>query len=88
MPITVILPNALRPYVAGNDRVPIDATTVAEAVEKLVQRYPHLDGRLPGDVTTGHAIFRNGTAIHKLQGLDTPLRDGDALTLIIPEGAL
>lgn len=88
MPITVIVPNALRPYAGGMDRVPLDAQTVDEAVQKLVARYAHLEGRLPLSGELGQAIYRNGTAIHKLQGLQTPLRDGDRLTLIVPEGDL
>ena len=32
MAITVILPNALRPYAAFNERVPLEASTAAEAL--------------------------------------------------------
>lgn len=88
MPVTVIIPNALRPYAAGNDRVPLDAQTVAQALEKLVQRYPQLQGRLPAADGNGQGIFRNGSLVHTLQGLETPLRDKDTLTLIVPEGHL
>ena len=88
MPITVIIPNALRPYAAGMDRVPLDAQTAGEAVQKLVARYAHLEGRLPASGELGQAIYRNGTMIHKLEGLETPLRDGDTLTLIVPAGDL
>ena len=88
MPITVILPNALRPYAAGLDPVPLEAKTAGEAIQALVQRYPHLQGRLPDAPGQGRAIYRNGSLIHKLQGLDTPLRDGDTLTIIVPEGDL
>ena len=88
MPITVILPNALRPYAAGNDRVPLDAETAAEALKKLVERYPQLQGRFPDRGGNGNAIYRNGSLIDKLQGLETPLRDGDRLTIIVPEGDL
>ncbi len=88
MPITVILPNALRPYAAGNDRVALDAQNAGEALQTLVQRYPQLEGRLPQEAGGGRAIYRNGDLIHKLQGLDTPLRDGDRLTIIVPAGDL
>ena len=88
MPITVIVPNALRPYAGGMDRVPIDAQTAGEAIQKLVERYTHLQGHLPVSGQLGEAIYRNRTALHKLQGLETQLRDGDRLTLIVPEGDL
>ena len=88
MPITVILPNALRPHAAGNDRVPLEATTAGEALDKLIQAYPQIEAHLPEDPGQGRAIYRNGSLIHLLQGLDTPLRDGDTMTIIIPQGDL
>jgi molybdopterin converting factor small subunit len=88
MAITVIFPNALRPLAAGNDRVPLSAGTVGEALQKLVARYPALDGKLPAPSGNGQAIFRNSVTIDRLQGLETPLRDGDRLVLIVPAGEL
>ena len=88
MAINVILPNALRPYAAGNDRVPLEARTAGEALQKLVERYPPLQGHLPEQAGNGNAIYRNGSMIHKLQGLETPLHDGDTLTIIVPAGDL
>ena len=88
MPIKVVVPNALRPYAGGMDHLPLDAQTVGEALRKMVERYPALQGRLPEQVGLGHAIYRNGTTVNNLQGLDTPVSDGDVLTLIVPAGDL
>jgi molybdopterin converting factor small subunit len=88
MAITVLLPNALRPYAAGNDRVPLDAQTAGEALQKLVERYPDLAGHLPDLAGNGQGIYRNGVLLGKLQGLETALGQGDRLTLIVPEGNL
>ena len=88
MTITVILPNALRPHAAGLDRVPLEAETAGEALAKLVQQYPRLQAHLPAEPRPGAAIYRNGSLISKLQGLETPLADGDRLTIIVPEGDL
>ena len=88
MAITVILPNALRPFAAGNDRVALEAQTVGEALQKLVQRYPQLEGHLPAPEGPGQGIYRNGSLVQKLQGLDTPLRADDTVTLIVPAGDL
>jgi sulfur-carrier protein len=66
MAITIILPNALRPYA-------------------------DLRAQLPSDITSpppGAAIYRNGTDLRRLQGLETPLRDDDRLTIIVPAGDL
>ncbi len=91
MAIRVLLPNELRPYAAYNDRVPIDAHTVDEAIQKLVQRYPDVGAYLPKDLMrlpSGYAIYRNGTDIRQLRGLETELLNEDRLTIVVPEGDL
>jgi molybdopterin converting factor small subunit len=91
MAITVLLPNELRPYVAYNDRVALDAETVQQALDKLMQRYPDLATYLPRDLMRlppGYAIYRNSVDIRRLQGLDTALDDADRVTIVVPEGDL
>lgn len=91
MAITVILPNALRPHAAYNDRVPLEASTAGEALTKLIERYPALQARLPQDLNRllpGMGIYRNSQDLRRLQGLETPLREDDRLTIIVPEGDL
>ncbi len=89
--VTVLLPNELRPYAAYNDRVPLDASTVGEAIDKLMQRYPDLRTCLPQDLMrlpVGYAIYRNSTDIRRLQGLGTTLQQDDRITIVVPEGDL
>jgi len=91
MAITVILPNALRPYAAYNERVALEAATASEALTKLLERYPDLQPRLPADLDNpphGVAIYRNSMDLRRLQGSATELRNDDRLTIIIPEGDL
>lgn len=91
MAITVILPNALRPYAAWNERVWVEAQTAGEALQKVLERYPELQAQVPGDLADpphGAAIYRNGTDLRRLQRLETPLRDEDRLTIIVPQGDL
>ena len=88
MAILVLLPNALRPLAGGNDRVPLDAQTAGEAIQKLVDRYPQLKGHMPEDARPGNGVYRNGTPLDALQGMDTPLVNNDRLTLIVPTGDL
>lgn len=91
MAIKVLLPNELRPYAAYNDRVPLEARTVNEALDTLTQRYPDVKTHLPQDLMRlpqGYAIYRNSTDIRRLQGLDTPLEDDDLITIVVPEGDL
>lgn len=91
MAVTVILPNALRPLAAFNERVFLEAGSAREALDKLFERYPELKRKLPDDLgqpPAGTALYRNGKDLRSLQQLDTPLSPRDRLTIIIPEGDL
>ena len=91
MPISVILPNALRPYAALNERVALEAATAGEAIQKLVERYPDLQAHLPRDLANpprGAGVYRNSVDLRGLQGLATELRNNDRLTIIVPAGDL
>ncbi|MDP9316352.1 MAG: MoaD/ThiS family protein [Chloroflexota bacterium] len=91
MAIIVILPNALRPHAAYNERVFLEAATAEEAVTKLLARYPALETRLPSNLDSpphGVALYRNGKDLRTLQGLATPLQNDDRLSIIVPEGDL
>ncbi|QAA77368.1 MAG: hypothetical protein BIP78_1604 [Candidatus Bipolaricaulis sibiricus] len=62
---------------------------IAAAVGALVERYPHLRGRIYGsDGRIGRHVSAlvNGTSIQFKQGLATPLSHGDVLTLLPPVG--
>lgn len=91
MAINVLLPDALRPLAAWNERVPLEAATAGEAITKLVERYPDLKRGLPSDLANpphGTALYRNGADLRQLQGLDTQLRAGDRLTIVVPVGSM
>lgn len=91
MAITVILPNALRPLAAFNERVALEAQTMGEAIQKLVERYPDVQTKLPPDLQNpphGYGVYRNSVDVRQLQGLETPLRPRDRVTVIVPEGDL
>ncbi len=91
MAVTVILPNALQPYAAYNDRVALEAATIGEALQKLLENYPDLAAHLPDDLAhlpLGFAIYRGGKDIRYLQGLDTELRPDDRIMIVVPQGDL
>jgi molybdopterin converting factor small subunit len=88
MAITVLLPDALRPYAANNERVALEATTAGEALRKLIERYPDLKLGLPEDLErlpADSAIYRNSVDLRRLQGLATELRPRDRLTIVVPQ---
>lgn len=79
------IPTPLRPYVNGQSEISVEGGTVAEAVENLLVQYPamrpHLtadDGKLRPFVN----FFLGENNVQDLNGLSTPLNDGDRLLLI------
>jgi len=79
------IPTPLRPYVNGQSEVSVEGKTVAEAMHNLISEFPALKTHLTnGD---GHLrpfvkLFLGENNIQDLQGMDTPLKDGDRLLLI------
>ncbi|MAQ13294.1 MAG: molybdopterin synthase sulfur carrier subunit [Sandaracinus sp.] len=83
--ITVRIPPALRSLTAGSDEVSLDATTVRDAVEKLEAAHPGVRERIlgpEGKVLRFVNLFVEEDDIRMLDGLDTELRDRDALSII------
>ncbi|GAB2667794.1 MoaD/ThiS family protein [Kribbella swartbergensis] len=86
MAIGVKLPTVLRPLVGGAERVEADGATVGEVVAALD---PVLRRRLTdeqGAVRRHVNIYLGNDNIRDLDGLGTPLKDGDEL-LILPSVA-
>jgi MoaD family protein len=85
MPVTVMIPTPLRPFVGREASVAVDGNTVGEALNALSSRYeelrPHLfaeGGRLRSFVN----VYVNQEDIRNLQKDQTPLRDGDTIMIV------
>jgi len=73
----------------GKDTVFVEAKTVGEAIDNLIKLHPELsnviigeDGKLKDD----YIYLVNGRNIVFLQKKDTPLKEGDKLTIFPPVG--
>jgi|Deesub1362A_J573_1020465.scaffolds.fasta_scaffold12810_2 molybdopterin synthase sulfur carrier subunit len=75
---------------AGVDEICISlpqGATVGEALARLVDMRPDLASELsPERISKSVNIFLNGRNILVLDGLSTPLREGDVLNLFPPLG--
>ncbi|WP_418282591.1 MoaD family protein [Halorubrum sp. DTA98] len=64
----------------------VDVETYRELLARLAERYPELDGRLladGGDDLAGRTVVSvNTTDLRHLDGLDTPVEDGDVVRAI------
>jgi molybdopterin synthase sulfur carrier subunit len=85
MAVTVYIPTPFRRATGNRDRVESVAATVGGLLDELEGEYASLRGLVRnegGEVHNHVNIYVNSEAIDALSGLDTPLRDGDEVTII------
>ncbi len=83
--ITVRIPTPLRPMTGGKNEVEIAGNTVAEIIDNLGTAHPGIKERLydeEGEVRRFINIYVNEEDIRFLTGKDTPLKDGDQVSII------
>ncbi len=72
-------------YVDNQHEIAVPAASVAELVDNLLARYPALRPHLfdaQGSLRRHFNVFVNGANIRDLNGMDTPLTDGDKVILM------
>lgn len=83
--VQVRIPTPLRKLTGGSEAVDADGASVAAVVESLDRSYPGMKDRVLDDTGTVRRfvnIFVNGEDIRFLQQLDTPVKDGDELSIV------
>jgi MoaD family protein len=80
----VRIPPTLRAEVGGARELEADGATVAEVIDDLVERYPHLAGQLlqDGELAPYVNVYVGGEDVRTRDGLDTAVRNGDQLILL------
>ena len=81
----VLIPTPLRPYAGKNDAVEVAASTVGEALGRLIDSHPELrrhlyndEGRLRSFVN----VYVNDEDIRYLKKEHTPLGSGDVISIV------
>ncbi|QNN24397.1 MoaD/ThiS family protein [Planctomycetales bacterium ZRK34] len=85
MSVTVIIPTPLRKLTNEQETVDADGAKVAEVIEQLQTQFPGLKERLCDDngvLRRFVNVFLNGEDIRFLDGPETPVKDGDELSII------
>lgn len=84
MAIKAKIPTALRPLTENRREVPVAGATVGEALNSLFDEYGELKERIwaDGSLRRFVNVYVHGEDIRTLEGLDTPLRDDDELTIL------
>jgi molybdopterin synthase sulfur carrier subunit len=82
---TVRIPTPLRKLTQGAEEVPAAGKTVGELIGDLERRFPGLKERIcddSGAVRRFVNIFVRDEDIRFLQNLDTPIKDGDEISIV------
>src|ERR671927_430676 len=85
MAVTVFIPTALRQFAGDKAEVAVDASTVGEALEKVTGEHAELRRHLYGEqnkLRNFVNVYVNDEDIRHAQRLDTPVRDGDTVSII------
>ena len=85
MPTKVRIPTPLRKLTNNEEVVEVTAKNIGEAIAELQSRFPGIQERLvdeKGEVRRFVNVYVNEEDIRFLQGSQTPLKDGDEISII------
>ena len=85
MPVQVRIPTPLRKLTGGAESVAASGNTVAAVVQDIESRHPGLKERIcddAGKVRRFVNVYVNGDDIRFLASLDTPVKDGDEISIV------
>jgi molybdopterin synthase sulfur carrier subunit len=85
MEVHVRIPTSLKKLTGEQDIIKANGSTVGEVIQWLTDTYPGLKERLRderGEVRRFINIYVNNEDIRFIQNLETPLKDGDQLSII------
>ncbi len=85
MAVKVYIPTPFRRATNNKDKVEVEAADVQRLLDRLEADFSGLKGLVRnerGEVHHHVNIYVNSEAIEALQGLATPLRDGDEVAII------
>src|SRR5262245_60322395 len=85
MPVSILIPTALRGFSNGESEVRVEAKTAGEALAGLTQKHGELRQHLfndKGELRNFVNVYVNDEDIRYASGLSTPLPDGASLMII------
>lgn len=85
MSIKVRIPSPLRQFTDGADQLQLEGKNVAEVLGQLTGRAAGIEKRLfkaPGELNRFVNVYVNQEDIRFLQNLDTPLKQGDEISIV------
>jgi sulfur-carrier protein adenylyltransferase/sulfurtransferase len=85
MAVTVLIPTALRQFAGGRSEIEVEARTAGEALERVTGEHAELRRHLyneQGALRNFVNIYVNDEDIRAAQKLETPVKDGDTISIV------
>ncbi|MDR1471146.1 MAG: MoaD/ThiS family protein [Synergistaceae bacterium] len=85
MPVTIQIPAALRAFANGQTEVSAEGATAGEVIAAFAEAYPDIGTHLydeTGALRSFINVYVGDANIKNLDGLDTPVKDGDSVMLV------
>lgn len=85
MAVTIRIPTTLRPLSGGNSTVQVEGSTLGEVLANLESAHPGFKDRLfddQGGLRRFVNLFVADDDVRYLQGLETPVPDGETVSII------
>ena len=82
---TLRIPTPLRTYTSGNSEVTVSGAKISEALNDLTIQFPAIKPHLfneGGELRPFVNLFVGENNIKDLQGVETPIKEGDKIMLI------
>ena len=82
---TLRIPTPLRPYAEGQSEVNVQGATVGKALNDLVAQFPDMKKHLFAETDELRPfvnLFLGDEDVRHLQGVDTPLKEGDRKSVV------
>jgi len=85
--ITVYIPSPLRPFTGEQSEMKIEGKTVGEVMDNFKAGFPDAGARFFSPRTARYLnLYLNDEDVRVLEGMDTPVHDGDELTIVFAVG--
>ncbi|HEY4839936.1 MAG TPA: MoaD/ThiS family protein [Candidatus Acidoferrales bacterium] len=85
MPVNVMIPTPLRPFVGKKSVIELKAASVGEALRALTTEFADLRKHLytdDGKIRSFVNVYVNDEDIRYLEKENTPLKDGDTVSIV------
>jgi MoaD family protein len=85
MSITIIIPGSLKDWFGGSDQATCEGKTIGKCIDDLDSKFPGFRRRMvdeKGEISSSVMIFLDGQNLRSLDGLATPVKDGDEASII------